>query len=125
MATSQVQMFNRTDTEQTFVAQILAKNPFAKIIIAGDFNDFTFVKPLETFKSVSHMLDIDDVTLTPYTERYTCMYGMNCQELDHIFISPSMILGAAVEHVHVNTWSTFANQISDHDPSVARLNVCS
>ncbi|CZS92923.1 related to endonuclease/exonuclease/phosphatase family protein [Rhynchosporium agropyri] len=109
----------------TFVAQILKKDPFAKIIVAGDFNEFSFVEPLETFKSVSHMLDLDDVTLTPTTERYTYMFDMNCQELDHMFVSPALILGAAFEHVHVNTWSTLADQKSDHDPSVARLNVCS
>ncbi|KAH7378043.1 endonuclease/exonuclease/phosphatase family protein [Cadophora sp. MPI-SDFR-AT-0126] len=109
----------------TFVAQILKENPFAKIIVAGDFNEFTFVEPLETFKSVSHLLDLDDVTLTPSTERYTYMFDMNCQELDHMFVSPALILGAAFEHVHVNTWSNLADQKSDHDPSVARLNVCS
>ncbi|KAG4418919.1 hypothetical protein IFR04_007955 [Cadophora malorum] len=109
----------------TFVAQILKQNPFAKIIVAGDFNEFTFVEPLETFKSVSKLLDLDDVTLTPSTERYTYMYDMNCQELDHMFVSPALILGAAFEHVHVNTWSSLADQKSDHDPSVARLNVCS
>lgn len=114
-----------TNKHQTFVAQILKINPFAKIIVAGDFNEFTFVKPMETFKSVSYLLDLDDVTLTPSTERYTYIYDMNCQELDHMFVSPALIFGAAFEHVHVNTWSTLADQVSDHDPSIARLNVCS
>lgn len=53
------------------------------------------------------------------------MFDMNCQEIDHMFVSPALILGAAFEHIHVNTWSTLADQKSDHDPSVARLNVCS
>lgn len=39
-------------------------------------------------------------------------------------MSNSMTKGAKFEHLHVNTWATYANQISDHDPSVARLNVC-
>lgn len=49
---------------------------------------------------------------------------MNCQELDHMYVSQALTAGAAREIVHVNTWASFADQISDHDPSVARLNVC-
>jgi endonuclease/exonuclease/phosphatase family metal-dependent hydrolase len=49
---------------------------------------------------------------------------MNSQELDHMFISQALKPKAQYEHVHINTWVTKAQQISDHDPSVAKLNVC-
>lgn len=62
---------------------------------------------------------------TDKLERYTYLFDMNCQQLDHMFVSKSLKKGASYEHVHVNTWATVAGQISDHDPSVAKLNVCS
>jgi predicted extracellular nuclease len=82
------------------------------------------VQPLETFKSVSGLYDLDEVTGLDPKERYTYLFDMNCQQLDHMFVSKAVRKGAEFEHVHVNTWATYAGQISDHDPSVARLNIC-
>lgn len=61
---------------------------------------------------------------TPSAERYTYTFDMNTQAIDHIFISPSLAAEAAYEHVHVNVWAAAADVLSDHDPSVARFNVC-
>jgi predicted extracellular nuclease len=85
------------------------------------------VKPIETFKKISKLQDLDEVAGIPELERYSYLFDMNCQELDHMFVSPAIAkrkgkLG--FEHVHVNTWSTVAGQISDHDPAVARLDLC-
>ncbi|EKD16409.1 endonuclease/exonuclease/phosphatase family protein [Drepanopeziza brunnea f. sp. 'multigermtubi' MB_m1] len=111
----------------TFIAQILAADPSAKIIAAGDFNEFSFVQPLEIFTSVSQLLDLDDAVSTPAEERYSYMFDMNCQALDHMFVSPALLApgAAAYEHVHVNTWASFPDQVSDHDPGVAKLDLCS
>lgn len=49
---------------------------------------------------------------------------MNTQQLDHMFISNALEKKAKYEHIHINTWVDSAAQISDHDPSVARLDVC-
>ena len=53
---------------------------------------------------------------------------MNCQSLDQMFVSDFLASkvsdGVAYEHIHVNTWAKASEEISDHDPSVARLNVC-
>ncbi|KAG9247714.1 Endonuclease/exonuclease/phosphatase [Calycina marina] len=107
-----------------FIAQILAEDPNAKVIVGGDFNEFSFVTPQEIFLAISGMKDLEDVAGIPMVERYTYLYEMNCQQLDHIYISSSMTTDAKIEHIHVNTWATSAGQISDHDPSVAKLNVC-
>lgn len=32
---------------------------------------------------------------------------------------------AKMEHLHLNTWVAYDEQASDHDPSVAVLDVCS
>jgi predicted extracellular nuclease len=86
---------------------------------------------METFKKVSKLQDLDEVAGIPELERYSYLFDMNCQELDHMFVSPAIAGkkgkaggGVEFEHVHVNTWSTVAAQISDHDPAVARLDLC-
>ncbi|KAH8429189.1 endonuclease/exonuclease/phosphatase family protein [Aspergillus melleus] len=108
----------------SFITEILAEDGKAKIITSGDFNEFAFVQPLTTFTSESKLLDIDDVVNTPATERYTYLYDSNCQQLDHMYISEALTEGAKMEHIHVNTWVSYDDQQSDHDPTVALLNVC-
>jgi hypothetical protein len=51
-------------------------------------------------------------------------FDMNAQELDHMYVSRALQNGSQFEHVHVNSWATSSGQVSDHDPSVALLNVC-
>ncbi|THC91200.1 hypothetical protein EYZ11_009349 [Aspergillus tanneri] len=108
-----------------FVTSILSEDSKAKIITSGDFNEFAFVKPLEVFTSESKLQDLDDVVRTPATERYTYLYDSNCQQLDHVYVSEALTENAHMEHVHVNTWVSYGDQASDHDPTVALLNVCS
>jgi len=92
----------------------------------GDFNDFAFVRPLTTFASLSGMTNIFDVVNTPPRERYTYSFQNAQQALDHIYLSPHVVANGGVRHnvLHVNTWDARANAVSDHDPSVAKVNVC-
>jgi hypothetical protein len=57
--------------QQTFIAEILKQNPKAKVIAAGDFNEFSFVQPMKTFEAISGMVDLDEATNVPVPERYT------------------------------------------------------
>uniref|UniRef100_A0A8H7NEZ6 Endonuclease/exonuclease/phosphatase domain-containing protein n=1 Tax=Bionectria ochroleuca TaxID=29856 RepID=A0A8H7NEZ6_BIOOC len=107
-----------------FIAQILEKDANAGVIIAGDFNEFTQVEPIQVFLEKSGMLDIEDIVGIPAEERYTYLFDMNSQALDHVFISPGLKKDAQYEHLHLNTWQNYDDQVSDHDPSVAKLNVC-
>lgn len=103
---------------------ILAKDSNARIITAGDFNEFTFVEPLKQYAAISGLKDADAAAKIDDEERYTYLFDMNAQQLDHMFVSPSLARDVKYEHIHVNTWPEFAAQVSDHDPSVARLDVC-
>ncbi|TVY22205.1 hypothetical protein LHYA1_G008928 [Lachnellula hyalina] len=114
----------QTNATASFIASILAEDSNARIITSGDFNEFTFVAPLETFESVSKLKDVDEVTGIDELERYSYLYDMNCQELDHMYVSEALTRGAKKEIIHVNTWASYAGQVSDHDPSVAKFNVC-
>ncbi|PYI09240.1 endonuclease/exonuclease/phosphatase family protein [Aspergillus sclerotiicarbonarius CBS 121057] len=107
-----------------FVTSILSVKSDAKIVTAGDFNEYAFVEPVEVFASKSTLQDLEEVAGIPATERYTYLYNQNCESLDHMFISSALTSGAKMEHIHVNTWVSTAEEMSDHDPTVALLNVC-
>ena len=121
-------------SKQNFTNTLLTSTPNAnsnpKLLISGDFNSFSFTHPLQTLVSQSNnsLHDLDDIVNTPATERYTYLYDMNCQQLDHMYVSDGMV-GAStktmMEHLHLNTWVAYDEQASDHDPSVAVLDVCS
>lgn len=108
------------------IQDILSKDKNARIVTAGDFNEFAFVQALEEYTKISGLRDMDEVVKIDKLERYTYLFDMNAQELDHMFVSPSLAKKskAEFEHIHVNTWPEYDAQISDHDPSVARLDVC-
>jgi hypothetical protein len=53
-------------------------------------------------------------------ERYSYVFEGNSQVLDQILVSTSLFdLGPAYDVVHVN--AEFADQVSDHDPSVMKV----
>ncbi|KAF9729325.1 hypothetical protein PMIN06_004426 [Paraphaeosphaeria minitans] len=110
----------------SFVKSLLARDAHAHIITAGDFNEFISVAPLRAYVSLSGLHDLDAVAGIGPAERYTYLFDMQAQQLDHVFVSDALKRKkAAYEHVHVNTWVDRAAQVSDHDPSVAKLDVCS
>lgn len=110
----------------TFISQILNADPKAAVISAGDFNEFSFVRPMKTFAEISKMKDLDEVAGIKPTERYTYAFDMNAQALDHMYVSPSLAASSKsdFEHIHVNTWGSYAEMVSDHDPSVALFDLC-
>ncbi|KAI4254265.1 MAG: hypothetical protein L6R42_007267 [Xanthoria sp. 1 TBL-2021] len=111
----------------SFIAQILAQDKNAAVIAAGDFNEFATVEPLERFVQISGLQDLDVVSGIPEVERYTYTFGSSQQQLDHMYVSPSVAKHVGkkdFEHVHVNTWAAEEDVASDHDPTVASLNVC-
>lgn len=114
----------KANRRQQFIAEILAIDPSAAVIAAGDFNEFAFVEPLTAFAEISGLAELDDVVGIPPEERYTYTFDMNTQALDHMYVSPVLEEGAGYEHIHVNTWAAEDAVVSDHDPSVARFGVC-
>ncbi|KAK7948518.1 uncharacterized protein PG986_009404 [Apiospora aurea] len=108
-----------------FIAAILAEDPEAHVISSGDFNEYPFVNPITDFESRSLMQDLDVVAGIDVLERYSYLYDMNTQELDHMFVSPALAeSNPQFEHIHVNTWIAYDDMVSDHDPSVAKMNLC-
>ncbi len=107
---------------QDFIADILAQDGSVPVIAAGDFNDFAFAPPLENFPELSGLEDADVVANVKEVERYTYLFDMNCQQLDHVYVSKG-VRKVEIDHVHVNTWGG-ANGGSDHDPTVVGVDIC-
>lgn len=80
---------------------------------------------MTTYASLSGLRDLDEVAGIKKDERYTYLFDMNSQQLDHMYVSEGAQKKAKYEHVHINTWADKAGEVSDHDPSVAKLGVCS
>ncbi|KAM0716443.1 hypothetical protein Q7P37_007888 [Cladosporium fusiforme] len=110
-----------------FIAEILKQDKNAAVIAAGDFNEFAMVETLRRFVEVSGLKDLDVVAKVPEAERYTYTFGASQQQLDHMYASSwatrNMRKGD-FQHIHANTWVSAVDEASDHDPSVAKLNVC-
>ena len=86
-------------------------------IVLGDINDFEFSRTVEILQGFQ-LLDL--YYLLPRNERYSYVFEGNSQALDHILVSPALLLPfPEYDSVHVN--SEFHDQQSDHDPQVVRL----
>ena len=103
-----------------FVDEILAVDPRANVIVLGDINDFEFSQTVDLLEGgvLTTLMD----TL-PKAERYSYVFEGNSQVLDQILVSSNLLDRFPIEYdpVHVN--SEFADQASDHDPQVARLDL--
>ena len=123
---SEAQRRQQAQIVNDFVDKILTVNPNANVMVVGDLNDFQFSEPLNILKRIPGGTDTpilnNLVDSLPQNERYTYNFQGNAQVLDHILVSNNL-LGRldGYDIVHVN--SEFANQNSDHDPSVARFNL--
>jgi len=114
---SEVQRHQQAQIVHDFVATILADDPNANVVVDGDLNDFEFSDTVSILKSgVLH----DLMDTLPQNERYSYVFEGNSQTLDHILTSDALFgVPFVFDPVHVN--AEFADQASDHDPSVVRL----
>jgi hypothetical protein len=114
---SEVQRHQQAQIVHDFVASILADDPNANVVVDGDLNDFEWSDTVSILKSgVLH----DLMDSLPENERYSYVFEGNSQTLDHILTSDALFgVPFVFDPVHVN--AEFADQASDHDPSVVRL----
>jgi len=119
---SETQRIQQAQVVNNFVDAVLAVDPSANIVVAGDLNDFAFSTPLATL-TAGGVLDQLSGTL-PAAERYSYVFDGNSQQLDHILVSDNMFTAlSSFDFVHVN--AEFDDQVSDHDPAYALFRVAS
>jgi len=113
---SEVQRHQQATIEAGFVQQIRAIDPNANVVVLGDLNDFEFSETIRSLEAAG-LTDLYDTL--PLAERYSYVFEGNSQTLDHILVSGSLADRSTLDVVQVN--AEFADQASDHDPSVARI----
>ncbi|KUL54650.1 endonuclease/exonuclease/phosphatase [Streptomyces sp. NRRL F-4489] len=114
--TSETQRTAQAKLVNTFVKELLAKDPKAEVVVAGDLNDYQFSPALKTLTAGGILTD--QVTKLPVNERYSYVYQGNSQVLDHLLTSKALAR-ADYDIVHIN--AEYADQTSDHDPQVLRV----
>lgn len=112
---SAVQRQKQATEVHDFVASVLKADKKAKVVVAGDLNDYQFSPALSTLTGAASGRPIlrDLITTLPKNEQYTYVYDGISQVLDHILVTAG-VGKPDYQVVHVN--SEFANQVSDHDP---------
>jgi len=119
---SETQRQQQATLLNSFIKQVLAADPRANIVVAGDFNDYQFSPSMQTLTDNGATLT-DLITTLPADQQYTYVYNGLSQVLDHIFVSKPLSSAGpdavAYDVIHVN--SEFGNQASDHDPQVVRI----
>jgi predicted extracellular nuclease len=119
---SEIARHGQAQVVHDFVANLLAVDPFANVIVLGDINDFEFSQTVDILEAngALHSL-IKDL---PVAERYSYVFEGNSQVLDQILFSPNVRgFPNVYDVVHVNAEFADAVQASDHEPSVARLDL--
>jgi predicted extracellular nuclease len=115
---SEVARHQQAQVVNDFVDQIKAADRNANVIVLGDINDFEFSQTVDILEGgvLTSLMN----TL-PQPERYSYVFEGNSQVLDQILVSNNMLANFPIDYdpVHVN--SEFADQASDHDPQVARI----
>ncbi|MFB6783700.1 endonuclease/exonuclease/phosphatase family protein [Streptomyces sp. NPDC056352] len=102
----------------TFVKSLLAADKSARVITLGDLNDFAFSPTMDALTDGKVLKPL--ITTLPVGEQYSYVYEGNSQTLDHILTSPG-VLRFDYDVVHIN--AEFADQASDHDPQIVRVDV--
>ena len=115
---SEVQRHAQAQIVNDFVDELLEVDADANVIVLGDINDFEFSETVEILEG--DVLGSLMNTL-PKAERYSYDFEGNSQVLDQILVSDHVgdEFGIEYDVVHVN--SEFADQASDHEPQVARI----
>ncbi|MGK5627355.1 endonuclease/exonuclease/phosphatase family protein [Streptomyces sp. URMC 123] len=113
---SETQRVAQATIVNTWVKSLLEIDRKAKVVVAGDLNDFGF-SPAVKALTAGRVLT-DQVDLLPRGEQYGYVFNGNSQVLDHMLTSPG-IRRADYDIVHIN--AEFFDQASDHDPQVLRF----
>ncbi|KAJ3096208.1 hypothetical protein HDU96_000840 [Phlyctochytrium bullatum] len=109
------------DAIAKIVNDILAVDPNAVVLMGGDQNEFYFVGAMDRMETSTPLKNMH--RLNPPQERYSYTFDGLLQTLDHLFAPACALTNAQLIPIHVNTWGR-QQSISDHDPVLARLDIC-
>ena len=106
-----------------FVEGILNIDRKADVVVLGDLNDYQFSPAISALRTGTAdgsgpSILSDLINTLPINQRYTYVFNGVSQVLDHILVS-SGVDAVQYQVVHIN--AEYADQASDHDPQVVRL----
>jgi len=108
----------QTAAVRDYVDGLLATDPAANIIVAGDFNGFYFEEALTSLEAGGVLANLHRTLAVE--ERYSFQFGGNLQALDHVLVTGGLASGARFDAVHINAEQpSGAARATDHDPLVA------
>ncbi|HEY0640837.1 MAG TPA: endonuclease/exonuclease/phosphatase family protein [Pseudonocardiaceae bacterium] len=114
---SEIQRLAQAHATHEFWHQLQDANRLANFVLLGDVNDFQFSPVTNTLVgSGGEMTTLHD--LLQETERYSYVFDGNAQVLDQILVSRG-VRNPDFDVVRIN--AEFADQASDHDPSIVRF----
>ena len=100
-----------------FIEQILKVDKNALVVVAGDYNDYEYSKPVKTVADAGLAIIMNKL---PVAERYSHIFNGRAAALDQILVSTSWAEKTEFDIVHAN--SEYAEHASDHDPILVRIN---
>ncbi|MFG2924682.1 endonuclease/exonuclease/phosphatase family protein [Streptomyces sp. NPDC048305] len=115
---SETQRVRQAAEVNAFVTSLLKADKSARVVALGDLNDFAFSPTVRTLTGGKVLKPL--ITTLPAREQYSYVYDGNSQTLDHILTSPA-VRRFDYDVVHIN--AEFADQASDHDPQIVRIDV--
>lgn len=138
----EVQRAGQAQAVNNFIDSLIASNPGAKVVVAGDLNEFQFEQPLEilrgtasidnynvpgndpfaataTFTPGGTSILTDLQSALPANEQFDYNFDGNSETLDHVLVSNNLGARSQFDVVRIN--AEFADQTSDHEPLVASL----
>jgi predicted extracellular nuclease len=117
---SDIQRAKLTGRINRFIADLMAQDPNAKVIVAGDFNAYWHESSMKVLAGdfMQNLMTYGE--LVPRNQWYTSNYDGNAAAIDHILASRALLNHEPeLNIVHLN--SDYMDKLSDHDAVVARF----
>lgn len=109
---------DQTAPVERYVQGVEQANPDAHVVVMGDFNGFQFETAQTQLETGGILKNL--TTLLDPTDRYSYSFEGNSQQIDNLFVSPTLQPDANFDIVHLNTGDGDSRP-TDHDPIVSRL----
>jgi uncharacterized protein len=113
---SEIQRTAQATAVHEFWHEIQRADRRANVVVLGDVNDFQFSPTTAILEGSNELRSM--IWLLPPNERYSYVFDGNAQVLDQILVS-TWVRDPDFDVVHIN--AEFADQASDHDPSIVRF----
>jgi len=109
---------DQTAPVEHYVQGVEQTDPQAHVVVMGDFNGFQFETAQTQLETGGILTNLTN-ELDP-TDRYSYAFEGNMQQIDNLFVSPSLQTASQFDIVHLNTGMDDTRP-TDHDPIVSRL----